>query len=498
MEPPTGDHASTALTEIGDGDSTGETRSPDETLRPGLVLGGRYELLAPLGSGAMGEVWKGRHVDLGTPVALKILTLRGDDGRDAVGAERMLREAQLVSQIDHPHIVRITDFGRTDRGTPFFSMDLVAGQPLSMVIRRDAPLPWPRARHLLLQIADALAVAHAQGIVHRDVKPSNILVVEDPAEGEQIRLIDFGIAKSFVLDERLKKLTRTGMVFGTPAYMSPEQAQGKPIDARSDIYSFGCVAYELLTAQRPFPVDTPHEQIFRRIHEDVPDLRGVAVPPGLQSLVLSCLRRDAACRAQTMADVRVALLSIEGNPQRATAIAPHVPVPMANAPSGEEPTRTRSRPVWQLVAGGLIAAACAAGLGVWAWLSIDRSEAADQAPPAPPPRLEVPPVRASGEITEPAAPERAPAHPPSAPSVAPPADPTERMPDVAAEPEPPKETSSSSPPPPRPRPKRAGRRESDKETSSAPTSPPESAPSETPRVPKRRDNGTFDVFGESG
>jgi serine/threonine-protein kinase len=411
----------------GDEEATDAGWTRPEEIAEAMVVGGRYRLERRLGAGGMGEVWQACHVDIGIRVAIKLLAPQLPSAD--MGADRFLREAQVLASIAHPNIVQVTDFGRTDRGTPYFVMEAVAGRSLHELIRSEAPLPWPRARHLLVQLAEALAAAHAHGVVHRDVKPSNVLVTRDGEGVERIKVIDFGIAKSVELDEKLRKLTRTGVVFGSPAYMSPEQATGAPIDGRSDVYSFGCVAYEMLAGRGPFDATTAYEHLYCRLYTDVDEVRAADVPPAFAAVVLGCLRRDLTLRTAGMEQVREALLAIDGSRPRATELAQHVPVatetsrkPVATLPAlppGEAasavtapleaaaPTAVRRRRWPWLVAAGVLGF-FGAGVGAWAWSSHrDDGEVRDDraVPAAVEPRadddLDVAPEVVASEVVEP-------------------------------------------------------------------------------------------------
>ncbi len=223
----------------------------DDT-RVGEVMRG-YELLERLGGGSMGIVYRARHVEIGKEAAVKVLRPSLSHRREVV--DRFLQEARAASRIDDPHVVGITDFGETADGAPFFVMDLLRGETLGDLIKARERIPFDELRPILAEVLRALTAAHARGVVHRDMKPDNIMLAET-SQGRTVKVLDFGIAK--VVDEedgQYDKITRTGMIIGTAAYMSPEQAQSQPIDHRADLYSVGIIAFQALTGRLPFDED---------------------------------------------------------------------------------------------------------------------------------------------------------------------------------------------------------------------------------------------------
>ncbi len=228
----------------------------DPTLNPLLntVVDGRYRIMRVLGEGGTGTVYEVLHEALARPFAMKVL--RAAVARDADLAGRFMQEVRATGSLKHPHIVSITDFGRLADQTPYFVMERLSGQTLAQLCKARGKLPLARAIRIVLQVADAVGAAHAAGIVHRDLKPENLFLVGKGADGEggqdDVRVVDFGAAK-IVGGTRI---TKTGVVFGTPHYMSPEQAAGQPVDHRADIYALGVIMYELFTGHLPFNADT--------------------------------------------------------------------------------------------------------------------------------------------------------------------------------------------------------------------------------------------------
>ncbi len=228
-----------------------DERVPDPLL--GRTLAERYKLTRKIGEGGMGSVYEATHVVLGKSVAVKVLREKYAD-RPAV-AQRLVQEARLASAIRHDHIIDITDSGKTEDGRTFVVMELIEGPSLAELLRREGALPEARALGIVLQVAGALGAAHARGIVHRDVKPENILL--SPRGGHDfVKVVDFGISKTLRPGESeadVGRLTSTGMVLGTPFYMSPEQARGdEEVDLRIDVYALGVILYECLTGEVPF------------------------------------------------------------------------------------------------------------------------------------------------------------------------------------------------------------------------------------------------------
>ncbi|NOK32004.1 protein kinase [Corallococcus exercitus] len=270
-----------------------------------LVLDGRFRVLGPLGSGGMGEVYLGEQVSLGRKVAIKVL--HHDLHAQAGMAERFKREARLLSAVEHPAVVRIVDFGESGDAACLV-MEFVEGQSLYDALQ-GGPLLAPRALALLQQLAEGLAAIHDKGIIHRDLKPENVLI-SPSVRGEQARLLDFGIAR-LVEPDANSALSQVGVVLGTPEYLSPEQAVGAKVDTRSDLYSFGVLAYRVLSGRLPFDGPSPRHFLSQHAsHAPLPLDR--AAPHlsryvGLLSLVMRLLDKDPAKRPQTAKELADAL-----------------------------------------------------------------------------------------------------------------------------------------------------------------------------------------------
>lgn len=265
---------------------------------------GPYEIVAPLGAGGMGEVYRARDTRLGRLVAIKVLSATALD--DAEEQRRLLHEARAASALNHPNIVTVHDVG-TEKGAAFVAMELVDGRPLSDTLAGRA-LPLFDALKYAIQVADALAAAHAAGIIHRDLKPQNVMVTPQGS----VKILDFGIAKTLgpPTGETLTiAQTGAGHIVGTVGYMSPEQAEGRAVDARSDIFSFGSVLYEMLTGQPPFKRDTSMATLAAIVNQEPRPLSAIVetAPPEVERIVAKCLRKDPSRRFQSIADVRVVL-----------------------------------------------------------------------------------------------------------------------------------------------------------------------------------------------
>jgi len=263
-----------------------------KTADPGL-LAGRYRLDEALGRGGMATVYRATDTRLGREVALKVM--RPDLGDDELFKRRFINEAHNGASITHPNVVNVFDFG-TDGPGPYLAMELVGGGDLATLIRREAPLPSSRAAAIAAEVASALHAAHGHRIVHRDVKPGNILLTGDG----HVRVADFGIARA----TGEQSLTRTGAALGSVEYFSPEQARGDPVTAASDIYALGIVMYEMLTGRRPFDADTPYATAVARIDAPPPDPGAVRrVPKGLAAVVRRAMAPQPQDRYASAADM---------------------------------------------------------------------------------------------------------------------------------------------------------------------------------------------------
>jgi len=282
------------------------------------VLGERYEIGGVLGRGGMAEVHRGRDLRLGREVAVKVL--RQDLARDPSFQVRFRREAQAAASLNHPAIVAVYDTGedRTTTGaTPYIVMEYVEGDTLRDVLRREGPLRPERAMALAADICGALDFSHRNGIVHRDVKPGNVMITPQGT----VKVMDFGIARA--VSDSAATMTSTAAVIGTAQYLSPEQARGEGVDARSDVYSMGCMLYELVTGAPPFTGDSPVSVAYQHVREDprLPSSINPDIPAELDAILLKAMSKNPANRYQSAAEMRNDLLrALAGQRVEATPV----------------------------------------------------------------------------------------------------------------------------------------------------------------------------------
>lgn len=282
----------------------------------GQTLADRYYITEIIGKGGMGVVYLARHQMMDRLVAIKML--QAELCQDDVSVKRFQQEAQAASCLNHPHIITLHDYGIMPTGQPFLVMEYLEGVPLIDIIKRRGPLDPQRAIRMFADVADGLHHAHNQGIVHRDLKPSNIILINHEGDSDFVKIVDFGLAKLMPWSgKESQHLTKTGEVFGSPIYMSPEQCMGKPLGRTSDIYSLGITLFEAVTGKPPFrgsnSIQTASQHMSNpppRFAEVRPDL---ALPEGLERVVLKSLAKEPNERFQDMAEFKDALQSALGN-----------------------------------------------------------------------------------------------------------------------------------------------------------------------------------------
>ena len=271
------------------------------------LLSGRYELGETLGYGGMSEVHRGRDVRLGREVAVKVL--RADLARDPQFQLRFRKEAQNAAKLNHPAIVAVYDTGETNTEhgpLPYIVMEYVDGRTLRDIVKTEGPMPPRRAMEIMADVCAALDFSHRHQIIHRDVKPANIMITRTGA----VKVMDFGIARA--LGDGQAAVTQTAAVIGTAQYLSPEQARGEAVDARSDVYATGCVLYELLTGDPPFTGDSPVAVAYQHVREDPrpPSTVNPRIGPVLDAVVLKAMSKNPANRYQSAAEMRVELVRV--------------------------------------------------------------------------------------------------------------------------------------------------------------------------------------------
>lgn len=269
----------------------------------GAIFAERYELDSVIGSGGMSVVYKAKHKLMEKVVAIKLLDPRL--ARQQIAVKRFQLEAQAASRLSHPHVIIVHDFGITPDGQPFMVMDFLQGRSLVDLLDEKPQIEPSRARQIFIQVASGLAHAHSSGVVHRDVKPNNIIIDHDHNGAENVKLVDFGIAKLISDAEAPQnRLTRAGECFGTAMYMSPEQCRGKDVDQRSDIYSLGCVMFEALTGLPPFEGDNELDTLQMHLTQEAPTLQerrpDLVIPADFEFIVRKCLAKEPDERYQSM------------------------------------------------------------------------------------------------------------------------------------------------------------------------------------------------------
>lgn len=332
------------------------------------ILSGQFEVLERIGTGGMGSVYKASQPAMKRMVAIKILHPKLAGRKDLTS--RFRREARAMSQLTHPNTVKVFGYGELEEdGSLYIVMELLEGRNLNQTVRKEGPMAQQRAIAVLIRVCGALQEAHDLGIVHRDLKPENIFLSCQDGSTDVPKVLDFGLAK--VTERHMQPgsiiLTQEGMVFGTPEFMSPEQAQGKTLDARSDIYSLAVILYEVLTGKLPFSARTPMEYIQKHVTEPiillndrVPDRK---FPKGLEEVLCKALAKKPEDRYQTAADFAEALGPFVGLPARdlvPPASRSFAPRPSENLTAGVVAAHSQRPGPWLMV---LVAAACLA-LGI--------------------------------------------------------------------------------------------------------------------------------------
>jgi serine/threonine-protein kinase len=341
----------------------------------GTILDGRYRVETILGEGGMGIVYLARHKVIDKRVAVKIL--RSDFAHQKEITDRFLQEARAASSIGNPHIVDVSDFGQLPDGSTYFVMEWLDGVPLSKLTRERKPVPTAKLVAIARQIADGLAAAHAAGIVHRDLKPDNIFLVRHGSAGDFVKILDFGIAK--VMNDASKKVTRAGALFGTPHYMSPEQAAGTPIDARTDVYALGVILYEMASGRLPFDSDNLMGILTQHMFKAPVPIRTyeacASVPAALEAIIMKALSKHPDQRYATMQALSEDLAKFGRGDRpdalgemmvRSASLFPALAPPERAMPAPVPASPRKRRTPWGVYAGvTAILVACALVVGVF-------------------------------------------------------------------------------------------------------------------------------------
>ena len=292
-------------------DPSPKTSSNTDTLI-GRVINDRFEIIDLIARGGMGRVYRAQQRPLGRQVALKILDPRYKGDEDPEFQTRFFLEASTAAKLSHPNTVTVFDYGKTTDEIYFIVMELVEGRTLSALLKELGPIEPERAINIAVQIARSVREAHGMGVIHRDLKPTNVLLTRHGDEEDFVKVLDFGLVKDVEANE---ELTQAGLFMGSPKYMSPEQIQGGDVDARTDVYALGVMLYLMLCGRVPFDRDNQVQILMAHMREAVPPMvrdDGVAVPPAVEAVVMNCLEKDANNRYSDMNELVAALKSASG------------------------------------------------------------------------------------------------------------------------------------------------------------------------------------------
>lgn len=398
-------------------DNTPLTALGEEDQLVGTTLADRYEILEVIGGGGMGLVYKARHKLMNRIVAIKMLHKHMISSKDTL--KRFQLEAQAASCLSLPNILTVYDFGLTNEGQPYMVMDYLEGTSLADVLEEEHHVVPDRAVNIFIQACAGLAHAHQKGVLHRDIKPSNIMLVNFGDQADFVKIVDFGIAK--LLNQGVGELTKTGEVYGSPSYMSPEQCRGKETDARSDIYSMGCVMYRTLSGRPLFSGDDIIELLFKQVSEPpAPFDADLNIPSELEAVIFKALAKDAGDRYQTMGEFKEALEKYVDKRSGKAVPTPTVEGPMPlwkrHGEAATTPAATASSTSNSAVGAGTNGAPSASAAAAAA---TGKSKPASSTPaPSAPPVVSEPPGPVF-EATRHKDPKSRPSEPPSAPASAP-------------------------------------------------------------------------------
>lgn len=364
---------------------------PDNLM--GTTVADRYQILELVGAGGWSKVFKAKQLGLNRLVAVKVMHAHLVNSQENMA--RFQREAEAASKLAHPAIAGVFDFGVLKDGRPYMVMEYLEGRTIENVMDAEGAIPWQRAVPMLVQSCEGLAYAHSCGVLHRDLKPSNVLIVQKPSGEEQVKILDFGLAKLFVEDGASpKSLTTTGTTLGTPVYMSPEQCRGLTVDKRSDIYSLGCLMYEVLTNNRAIDGDSMYEIMHAHLEKapaQFADFKDVQVPQSIECVVHKALSKDPGGRYADMSELKDGLLDAVKNADSKFEPAKQIACPLGRRVAATVPPTLQTFTLIGVKALIVITVCTAGYLG---WMSLQHRENKSPAPHtvAPPTQATIQPA----------------------------------------------------------------------------------------------------------
>ncbi|MBY0356757.1 MAG: serine/threonine protein kinase [Candidatus Obscuribacterales bacterium] len=327
------------------------------------TIADKYAVQSLLGVGGMGVIYRARHDLMQRDVAIKML--KAQYATDETSVKRFTREAVAVGRLRHPHVITTYDHGFTNQGQPYLVMDILQGLSLAQIIKTEGQISSRRLVHIFEQVCDALDHAHQKGVLHRDLKPGNIMLINEPDNPDFVKVVDFGVAQLMAVnDQEQQALTQAGEICGSPMYMSPEQCLGKPLDRRGDIYSLGVVMYEALTGKVPLLGGSMVETMSKHIHESPPAMNEVRpdlhIPPRLEQLVFKALSKDPNERQPSMSQLRQELLALapQGSSKQTLRAVSAQEIPSATKESSPTPWAVLASLLLAVLLLAVVAAAC--------------------------------------------------------------------------------------------------------------------------------------------
>lgn len=367
----------------------------------GTKLADRYFIESVIGHGGMGVVYKARHELMDRTVAIKMLLSQLIS--DSLSVKRFQQEAKAASRLKHPNVITLYDFGVSPSGQPYLVMDYLQGVSLADVIKKDGHVGVDRSIKIFKQACSALQHAHQQGVIHRDLKPGNIMLIETEDEKDFVKVVDFGVAKLMAGEDEAQRLTQTGEVCGSPVYMSPEQCMGQKLDARSDVYSMGVVIYEALTGRLPLLGKSMVETMSKHISEMPPAFNAVRpdlyIPERLETVVFRALAKNPDDRLQSMEALEQELEFAVPRPAKSASLRGTLPPATVSPLAGTPASKPAGLPRSAIIAGAVILLVAGGGLA-YALLSRPAPKAPAAPAPAPVPAAPAPVKQAPAPVKE--------------------------------------------------------------------------------------------------